>query len=135
MGENGNVYNHGSQGFFARALSVAGDGDKLFEMLKWITPYDQEKHPTEIAFTPPYAIINCWQELPEFNHRGLMCFLTGSVAMAMRGVYEWLLGIKPTLDGLEIKPCLPKSMTDVEVEFEYLGEKKSIKIVNGEVKN
>ncbi len=135
MGENGNVYNHGSQGFFARALSVAGEGDKLFEMLKWIMPYDQTKHPTQIAFTPPYAIINCWQELPEFNHRGLMCFLTGSVAMAMRGVYEWMLGIKPNLDGLEIKPCLPKSMTDVEVEIEYLGEKKKIKIVNGEVKN
>lgn len=128
LGENGNVYNHGSQGFFARALSVAGEGDRLFEMLKWIMPYDTGKHPTELAWTPPYAIVNCWQELPEFNHRGLMCFLTGSVAMAMRGVYEWMLGIKPCLDGLEIDPCLPKGMPAAEVTFEYLHKPCALKI-------
>lgn len=130
LGENGNVYNHGSQGFFARALSVAGEGERLLEMLKWIMPYDTQKHPTELTYTPPYAIVNCWQELPEFNHRGLMCFLTGSVAMAMRGVYEWMLGIKPCLDGLEIDPCLSKRMPAVEVKFEYLGKGYELKIEN-----
>ena len=133
LGENGNVYNHGSQGFFARALSVAGEGERLFEMLKWIMPYDTEKHPTELAFTPPYAIVNCWQELPEFNHRGLMCFLTGSVAMAMRGVYEWLLGIQPCLYGLEINPCLPDGMEEVEARFLYLDQVYELKINKGEI--
>lgn len=128
LGENGNVYNHGSQGFFARALSEAGEGDMLFDVLKWIMPYDTEKHPTEIAFTPPYAIVNCWQELPAFNHRGLMCFLTGSVAMAMRGVYEWMFGIRPTLDGVEICPCLPESMKNVKAEFDYLNKKHTLEI-------
>ncbi|MBQ8869233.1 MAG: hypothetical protein IJ027_05925 [Oscillospiraceae bacterium] len=128
LGENGNVYNHGSQGFFARALSEADEGDELFDMLKWIMPYDTEKHPTALTFTPPYAIVNCWQELPAFNHRGLMCFLTGSVAMAMRGVYEWMFGIKPTLDGIEFSPCLPESMKTADAEFEYLGKKHTLKI-------
>lgn len=129
MGENANVYNHGSQGFLARALSVMGEEEKLLDVLKWITPYDQTKHPTEKTFTPPYAIVNCYQQLPEFHHRGLMCFLTGSVAMAMRGVYEWLLGIKPTLDGLKIEPCIKNA----EAEFEYLAKRYCIKIENGEV--
>lgn len=128
LSENGNVYNHGSQGFLARALAEAGEGDMVFETLKWIMPYDTQKHPTELTFTPPYAIVNCWQELPAFNHRGLMCFLTGSVAMAMRGVYEWMFGIKPTLDGLEISPCLPRNMKTVEAQFEYLGIKHILKI-------
>lgn len=120
--ENGNVYNHGSQGFLARALSVAGEGDKLFDVLKWLTPYDQSKHPTALAMTAPYAIVNCWQQIPVFRHRGLMCFLTGSVAMAMRGVYEWMMGVKPTLDGLELCPCLPESFEAPEVKFTYLGK-------------
>ncbi len=133
LSENGNVYNHGSQGFFARALSVAGEGDKLLDVLKWIMPYDTEKHPTNLTFTPPYAIVNCWQQLPGFNHRGMMCFLTGSVAMGMRGVYEWMLGIRPTLRGIEIDPCLPETMKTVEANFEYLGKQYALKIDNGEV--
>lgn len=125
--ENGNVYNHGSQGFLARALSVMGEADRLFDVLKWMLPYDTQKHPTEKAFTPPYAIVNCYQQLPGFDHRGLMCFLTGSVAMAMRGVYEWLAGIRPCLDGLELEPCIPESMREIEVSFEYLSERFTMK--------
>lgn len=128
MGENGNVYNHGSQGFLARALSCMGEGDRLFDTLKWLMPYDTTKHPTDKVFTPPYAIVNCYQHLPGFEHRGLMCFLTGSVAMAMRGVYEWMFGIRPTLDGLEIAPCLPDTMKDVSVNVCYKGKKLKIEI-------
>lgn len=128
MAENGNVYNHGSQGFFARALAVAGLGDRLLDMLKWLMPYDTEKHPTEMAYMPPYAIVNCWQQLPEFHHRAMFCFLTGSVAMAMRGVYEWMMGIQPTLDGLELAPCLPSDMKTAEADFEYKGATHNLKI-------
>ncbi|MBR3932302.1 MAG: hypothetical protein IKJ68_00125 [Clostridia bacterium] len=128
MGENGNVYNHGSQGFLARALACMDEGDRLFDTLKWLMPYDTSKHPTQKVFTPPYAIVNCYQHLPGFEHRGLMCFLTGSVAMAMRGVYEWMFGIRPTLDGLEISPCLPENMKDVSVTVLYKGKKLSIEI-------
>ena len=128
MGENGNVYNHGSQGFFARALSVMGEGERLFDMLKWLMPYDIGRHPTEKTFTPPYAIVNCYQQLPGFDHRGLMCFLTGSVAMAMRGVYEWFAGIKPCLDGLELDPCIPADMPEFEVRFEYLGKQYTMEL-------
>ncbi len=131
LGENGNVYNHGSQGFLARALAVAGNGNKLFDVLKWLMPYDTDKHPTEVALTPPYAIVNCWQQLPGFDHRGLMCFLTGSVAMAMRGVYEWMFGIQPCLDGIEFSPCLPDNMGVAEAEFMFLGKKYNLKINDG----
>ncbi len=130
-GENANVYNHGSQGFLARAFSVMGEGEKLFEAIKWITPFDQSKHPTEKTWTPPYAIVNCYQQIPGLNHRGLMCFLTGSVAMAMRGVYEWMAGIRPVLDGIEIEPCIPEDMQTMEAEFTYLDKKHSLKIEGG----
>ena len=126
--ENGNVYNHGSQGFFARALAAAGRGDQLLDVLKWLLPYDEERHPPKFTCTPPYAIVNCWQQLPSFHHRALFCFLTGSVAMAMRGVYEWMLGIRPTLDGLTIDPCLPGDLEQVEATFTYMGRLRNIRI-------
>lgn len=132
-GENANVYNHGSQGFLARALSVMGEGDKLFDVLKLLMPYDTELHPTEKTFTPPYAIVNAYQQLPGFHHRGLMCFLTGSVAMAMRGVYEWLLGVKPCLDGIEFLPCLPKTVDNVTAAITYRGREISLRFGEGKI--
>ena len=105
-----------------------GEGERLFDMLKWLMPYDIGRHPTEKTFTPPYAIVNCYQQLPGFDHRGLMCFLTGSVAMAMRGVYEWFAGIKPCLDGLELDPCIPADMPEFEVRFEYLGKQYTMEL-------
>lgn len=119
QGENGNVYNHGSQGFLARAFSVAGMGDELKHCLEWLMPYDTAKHPPEKAMSAPYAIANCWQELPLFTGRVMMTFLTGSVAMAERGVYEWMMGIKPTLSGLAIDPCLPAGLKTATVTFLY----------------
>lgn len=131
--ENGNVYNHGSQGFFARALATMREGDRLYDVIQWLLPYDTYRHPTELTYTPPYAIVNCWQNIPGFEHRSLMCFLTGSVAMAVRSVYEWMLGITPTLDGLEINPCLPEKMKEVEAGFAYLGKKHVLKISCGKI--
>ncbi len=131
--ENGNVYNHGSQGFLARAFASAGRGDKLYEALKWLMPYDTSIHPTELAYTPPYAIVNCYQQISGFYHRGLMYFLTGSIAMGVRGVYEWIFGVKPTLRGLEVSPCLADWMEDVSYDFYYLGKKMRVEIKNKEV--
>lgn len=128
---NVTVYNHGSQGFLARALSVMGEGDKLFDVFEWMTPYDMEKHPTKDAFAPPYAITNCYQLLPGFVGRAQLCFLSGSVAMATRGVYEFIFGVKPQLDGLVIDPCLPKKLDDVTYDFEYLNAKHTVRILNG----
>lgn len=62
-----------------------------------------------------------------------MCFLTGSVAMAMRGVFEWMLGINPTLYGVEISPCLPKTLKKVNVKVEYMGKTLDITIKEDEV--
>lgn len=133
MGENGNVYNHGSQGFLARALAAMGKGDLLFDVLTWLFPCYEEKHPLSKTMTPPYAIVNCWQQLPIFDHRGMMCFLTGSVAMAVRGTYEWLFGIKPVLEGLILDPCLPETWQDAEISFTYKNKQIHLCIKRGMV--
>lgn len=53
--------------------------------------------------------------------------------MAMRDVYEWMLGIRPCLDGLEFAPCIPKTMDNAEVKFEYLGQIYLLKLADGKV--
>lgn len=132
--ENGNVYNHGAQGFLIRALAAVGDGDSLFDVLQWLLPYDQSRHPSSVVMSAPYAIVNCWQELPVFKFRSLFSFLTGSVGMAQRAVYEWMFGIKPTLDGLVIDPCIPKWMKSASVDFTYMGKCVKMEIINRNIR-
>lgn len=132
--ENGNVYNHGSQGFLARGLGATGQGGRLAQVLRWLLPYDQSKHPTARAMAAPYAITNCWQESPLFPGRVLMTFLTGSVAMAQRGIYEWMLGIRPQLGGLALLPALAEDNKGRnEAVFHYRGRRVRLSIYSAGV--
>lgn len=119
MAENGNVYNHGSHGFLVRALAKAGMGNELYDVMKWMLPCYQEKHPTYKAMTAPYAVINCYQELPGFKHRGMLSFLSGTVAMCIRGIYEWMCGIDSVVDGIEISPCIPDAWDEISFSMRY----------------
>jgi cellobiose phosphorylase len=62
--------------------------------------------------------------------RGGLTFLTGSTAMGLRAVYDWMLGIKPQFDGLAIDPCIPSFFKRVYVCFHYRGKKVKLEIVN-----
>jgi hypothetical protein len=128
--ENGTVYNHGSHGFLARALAAAGDGDRLYDVLQYMLPYDQSRHPVRRAMTPPYGVTNCYLDIPGNSGRGGLVFLTGTIAYALRTVYNWLLGVKPTLDGLTIDPCIPAHFTDVRADFTWLNTPVHLHIAN-----
>ena len=52
--------------------------------------------------------------------------MTGSVAMLERSVYNWLFGVRFTLDGLQIKPCLPKEYANSQIVLPYLGNTLTI---------
>lgn len=126
--EHGNPYNHGSHGFLARALAVMGRGDGVREALDCLLPYSQERHPVERAMTPPYGIVNVWEDIPRMKGRGKDIFLTGSTGYGVRIVYEWMLGIKPALAGLVIDPCLPQEFTACSAEFPYAGKRVLLRI-------
>ena len=128
--ENGTAYNQGSHGFLGRGLAAAGKGDRLFDVIQYLLPYDQQRHPVKQTMTPPYGVVNCWQELPGFPLRGGMVFLTGSIGYGLRMVYDWMYGIRPLLSGLAIDPCIPKHFKKIEAEFNWLGSAVHLTILN-----
>ena len=135
MSENGNVYNHGSQGFMTRALAKADRGQELFEVMRWQLPCYQELHPTERALSAPYAITNCWQQLPGFNGRAMLSFLTGAVAMCLRSAYEWLIGFEAVLGGIRLCPAMPDSFDEMSLKLRYKEKSLNIKVVKGSEKS
>lgn len=125
--ENASVYNHGSQFFYIRALAEVGDYEKLYKVLNFAMPFNEENHKERDICAAPYAITNCYHLVPSFRGRAGFSFLTGSVAMLERSVYNWVFGVRFTLDCLQIKPCLPKEYANSEIAFEYMDKKVIVK--------
>lgn len=124
--ENGSVYNHGSQGFLMRAAAYSKRADILYDALMYLLPYSQNHHPVSESLSPPYAIVNCYQSVAGFEHRGGMQFLTGTIAMAVRGIYNWMFGYSPNLKGFEIKPVITYAFCNSKVFFFHRGKKINI---------
>jgi len=121
LAENGAPYNHGSHGFLARAAAHAGLGERLYELLGWLFPYDQRKHPVGRSKTPPYAIANVWKTAPGWDGEGGDVFFTGGISAGLRAVYEGLVGVEPRPDGLFLRPCLPSGWREAVVRYTYRG--------------
>ncbi len=128
VAENGTVYNHGSQAFLARAAAVAGDGDLLLEILRWALPCFADRHPVEVARTPPYAVVNCYMETPGHDGEGGSLFLSGTIGVLRRVIVEGLLGFQLGMDGIRIQPCLPKSWPACRYAVRVRGETYDISL-------
>ncbi|MEN6521158.1 MAG: hypothetical protein ABFD46_08425 [Armatimonadota bacterium] len=120
LGENGAIYNHGSHGFFARGVARHGQGDLVLELMEFLCPYDQSKHPVSRAKAAPYGVPNQWRTAPGQEGRAGTCFLSGSISTGLRAVYNGMFGIIPMLDGLAIDPDLPSTWKECSVDIACL---------------
>ena len=127
-GENGTVYNHGSQGFLIRALTEAGYGNMALEVLSLALPYDQKLHPVSTCKTEPYGILNCCCEAPGRKGEGEKAFLSGTISTVFRALYNGILGFKPNGKGIKIDPCLPDEWDNISYTCMFKLYKLQIKI-------
>ncbi|MDD6214473.1 MAG: hypothetical protein PUB42_04755 [Firmicutes bacterium] len=73
---------------------------------------------------------------PESDKFGLanVSWLTGTAAWMYVAVTQYMFGIKPKWNGLEIDPCLPQEMLPAKVTRMFRGRKYEIKITKNEKK-
>lgn len=120
---NSTVYNHGSQGFLARACCYAQNAQMADDVISWILPYDQIRHPEELTGAAPYAILNTYQDVAPYKQKAGFSFLTGTVAMLIRVIYHYMFGISPTYEGIMLTPCLTCKYDGAKVTYNYNGKK------------
>ena len=101
-------------------------------MNAYILPYDQKKHNIKTSLGSPYAITNCYQALECAPGLSGMKFLTGSVGMAVRIIYQDMFGIIAEPDSLIIRPCLTKDFSGSIVGFSYRDKSIRIEYVYGD---
>ncbi|MCR5395479.1 MAG: glycosyl transferase [Bacteroidales bacterium] len=109
--------------------TVAGRGNDAWALFQKVCPAyitDQTLHKVE-----PY--VNCQMVAGKDAARpgeGKNSWLTGTAAWMWYAVSQYLLGIKPTYDGLEIDPCLSSQIREYSVRRSLRGADYDIHVLN-----
>ena len=125
--ENASIFCHNNP-WVSCAETVLGHGDRAFEVYKRTCPAYVEEI-SEIRHTEPYVYCQTVAgiDAPSFGE-GKNSWLTGTAAWTFMNVSQYILGIRPTMDGLAIDPCLPSSIEGFTCERLYRGVRYHIRV-------
>lgn len=129
MRENGGVYTHAAT-WAVIAESILGKGDAAYRMLSKINPIKRGENPDRYFAEPYVTPGNIDGPDSPFYGRGGWTWYTGSAAWLFKSSLEYILGIRATVDGLVIDPCIPKSWESFTVIRRFRNSKLNIKVLN-----
>ena len=112
------------------AETVLGHGNRAFSVFRKTCPVYLEEI-SEIHRTEPYAYCQMVAGKDAPTHgEGKNSWLTGTAAWTFTCMSQDILGIKPTLDGLKVDPCIPDSMKGFQCTRKYRGSTYHIHVDN-----
>jgi cellobiose phosphorylase len=129
MRENGGVYTHGAT-WAVIAEAMLGRGDEAYRMYAKLNPVNRGKKATLYQAEPYVTSGNIEGPDSRFFGRGGWTWYSGSAAWLFKAGLEWILGIRPTFDGLCIDPCVPRSWRRYEVKRTFRGAELHITVRN-----
>ncbi len=127
--ENAGIFCHNNP-WVAIAETVIGRGDRAFEIYRKITPAYLEEI-SEIHRTEPYvyAQMVAGKDAPRHGE-AKNSWLTGTAAWSFVAITQYILGIRPNYDGLEVDPCIPKDWEGYRVVRKFRGAIYEIVVKN-----
>ena len=126
--ENAGIFCHNNP-WISIAETVLGHGDRAFEVYRKTCPaYLQEK--SDIHKTEPYVYSQmvAGRDARYFG-QGKNSWLTGTAAWTFVNISQYILGVYPTLKGLEINPCVPRDFGDFRIQRRYRGVTYQIDVI------
>ena len=112
------------------AEAFVGHGDKAFEYYSKIAPaYNEEI--SDLHRTEPYVYSQmiAGKDAPRFGE-AKNSWLTGTAAWNFVAVSQYILGIKPKYDGLEINPSIPHEWDGFTASRLFRGATYNITVKN-----
>ena len=127
--ENAGIFCHNNP-WIVCAETELGHGDRAFQVYQRTCPAYLEDI-SEIHRTEPYVYSQmiAGKDAPTFGE-AKNSWLTGTSAWTFLSISQSILGIKPTLDGLEIDPCIPTDWTGYTVSRRFRGAVYHITVEN-----
>ena len=127
--ENAGIFCHNNP-WIVCAEAELGHGERAFELYRRTAPAYTEDI-SEIHRTEPYVYSQmiAGKDAPSFGE-AKNSWLTGTAAWTFLSVSQAILGIKPTLDGLRIDPCVPPFLKHFTVVRRFRGAVYEITVDN-----
>lgn len=127
--ENAGIFCHNNP-WVSIAETRIGRGNRAFEIYRRTCPAYIEEI-SEIHRTEPYVYSQmiAGKDAPKHGE-AKNSWLTGTAAWTFVNVSQYILGIRPTFDGLEIDPCIPSELNEFTVTRIYRGATYEIHVMN-----
>ena len=127
--ENAGIFCHNNP-WIVCAEAELGHGDRAFQVYRRTAPAFIEDI-SDIHRTEPYVYSQmiAGKDAPSFGE-AKNSWLTGTAAWTFLSISQAILGVKPTLDGLEIDPCVPSGCKGYTVTRSYRGAEYEIHVEN-----
>jgi cellobiose phosphorylase len=118
--ENAGVFCH-TNPWIMIAEAKTGNGDRAFDYYLRINPSNREKISQKHRCEPYiYAQMIAGVDSPSFGE-AKNSWLTGTAAWNYVAITQWILGIRPTFDGLMVDPCLPANCDGFQFSRQFRG--------------
>jgi cellobiose phosphorylase len=118
--ENASTFCH-TNPWIMIAAALLGDGDRAFDYYTRINPSAREAI-SEVHRCEPfvYAQTIAGRDAPTHGE-AKNSWLTGTAAWNYAAITQWILGIRPTYEGLEIQPVLPSDWNGFTAVRQFRG--------------
>ncbi len=127
--ENGGIFCHNNP-WISIAETIIGHGDRAFEVYRKTCPAYLEEI-SDIHRTEPYVYSQMIAGRDAVRHgEAKNSWLTGTAAWTFYNVSQYILGIRPQFEGLEIDPCIPSNFPGFTVERKFRGATYVIEVDN-----
>jgi cellobiose phosphorylase len=127
--ENGAIFNHVAAWAILANL-ILGEGNRAYEYYRKTLPPVQAHDPDVYKMEPyVYSEYVTSDDHPTFGQAS-HSWLTGSGVWMFRDALDYILGVRPTYDGLIIDPCIPDTWGGFRVARKFRGATYRIEVKN-----
>jgi cellobiose phosphorylase len=127
--ENAGIFNH-TQGWGVMAECMLGDGDLAYEYYRASMPAAYNER-AELRQSEPY--VQGQTTYSTYSPRAgntRTAWLTGAAAWAYFSATQYILGIRPEVDGLRLDPCIPHGWPGFKATRRFRGRTITIEVEN-----
>ncbi|MBD0787915.1 glycosyl transferase [Vibrio sp. Y2-5] len=127
--ENGGIFLH-SNPWVMIAEAKMGNGDRAYEYYRQINPASKNDV-IDIFESEPYCYPQniLGDEHPQFG-LGRNAWLSGTSSWTYVAGTQWILGVRPDIDGLIVDPCIPSEWKEFRVKRQFRGATYHIHVTN-----
>lgn len=129
VGENGGIFCHANT-WAIMAECLLGNADRAWKYFRRILPEALCAHNGVSRYQrEPYAFVSSvvGPDSSLFGEGGIS-WLTGTASWMQVAFWQYLVGLRPGLDGMEVVPCLPDALLPCTVKRRFRGRNFEISV-------